>query len=225
MRILSDEALRLIGESWNRRHWIGRGELAASAADPERVLRLVELDDLHWPYLTLVRSSEQPALRDFTLAVPGYRQRAIDAERTKKLVAAGYTLKFQRLEVLDAGFSTPAEAQGLQFHRDASHVVVVQLGGRKIWNIVRPTTVNPDAGLEPEPDGEHIEFVLSPGDVMYLPHGWPHYARTESERSTHLTFTLSPPNLYAVACGVLDAAAGTPDTHEIAAATTARFGL
>ena len=233
MNTVSEDALARIDEHWNRTHWIGRGmgggPEGGGPVPADRILGLVDRPGLHWPYLTLVRSSSQPALKDFTSALPGYRQRSIDAERTRGLIAAGYTVKFQRLEDFDDGlrgdvaalqtrfglvttayaFVTPAESAGLSFHRDASHVVVVQLEGRKVWNIVRPAGgANPHAGLEPDPQGERVEFVLSPGDVMYLPHGWPHCARTDSGRSTHITFTLARPFPHALAAGILAGGGG-----------------
>ncbi|WP_035844966.1 JmjC domain-containing protein [Kitasatospora azatica] len=236
-------ALDRISECWNDRHWIGRAALSPEIS-AERVLSLLTDPNLHWPYLTLVRSSSQPAVKEFTDAVPGFRQRVIDPDRLRELVGQGYTMKFQRLEDFDGAvraevaafqahfglattayaFVTPTESRGLSFHRDASHVLAVQLEGHKEWEIVRPTAgANPNAGLEPDPQGERFSFVLAPGDMLYLPHGWPHRARTASDRSTHLTFTLSRPHPYALASQLLGS--GAVATETIAAAATDRLGL
>ncbi|MCC9309745.1 cupin domain-containing protein [Kitasatospora sp. RB6PN24] len=213
-----------ISQCWNERHWIGSGGLPPERLDAEWLLRLAGASGMHWPYLTLVKSSLQPAVKDFSTDIPGYRQRGIDTERVAQLVADGYTMKYQRLEDFDDairaevhelqahfglvttayGFITPAESRGLSFHRDASHVVVIQLEGHKAWNIVRPSgAADPNAGLESDPQGEHIDFVLSPGDLLYLPHGWPHCARTASGRSVHLTFTIARPHPSALAAELL----------------------
>jgi Cupin superfamily protein len=228
--VLPAETLAVVDDCWNRRHWIGRGGIAAAdLPDPSRISALLERPGLHWPYLTVVQASSQPALREFTDPLPGYRQRAIDPVRVRALMDDGYTLKFQRVEDFDEtireavaalqeyfllavtayAFVTPAESQGLSFHRDASHVLVWQLSGEKVWNIVRPAHgAEPTAGLENgELDGEHIEFTLSAGDILYLPHGWPHRARTVSGRSTHLTFTLARPQPHELAA---ELAAGSP---------------
>ncbi|MDO0924061.1 cupin domain-containing protein [Streptomyces sp. TG1A-8] len=225
--------LHRISDDWNERHWIGRGCLPAECLGAESLLRLVTAPGMHWPYLTLVKSSAQPAVRDFTTDIPGYRQRTIDVDRLSRLVADGYTLKYQRIEDFDDtvrattialqdhfglattsyAFVTPAESRGLSFHRDASHVVAVQLEGQKHWEIVRPVGgTNPNAGLEPAPQGEPASFVLSPGDVLYLPHGWPHRARTSSNRSTHLTFTITRPHPSALATELLVNGQTHPDT-------------
>ncbi|MDH6130649.1 hypothetical protein P3T37_000016 [Kitasatospora sp. MAA4] len=243
----SAATLERVSECWNDRHWIGRASLSREVS-AEGVLTLLTDPHLHWPYLTLVRSSTQPALTEFTAGVPGFRQRAIDPGRLADLVGQGYTMKFQRLEDFDNAvraevaalqahfglattayaFVTPTESRGLSFHRDASHVLAVQLEGHKEWEIVRPVAgANPNAGLEPDPQGERFTFVLTPGDMLYLPHGWPHRARTTSDRSTHLTFTLSRPQPYALASQLIgSAAAGAgAGAESIAAAATSRLGL
>lgn len=258
MPTLSAAVLDRVHEHWNDRHWIGRSCSGPSDVDARQILDLVGHPGMHWPYLTLVRSSTQPAVKEFTSAIPGYRQRGIDAERVRALAGEGYTLKFQRLEDFDDtvradvaalqahfglattayAFVTPAESQGLSFHRDASHVVAVQLEGDKEWDIVRPAgAVDPNAGLEPDPHGEHITFTLTPGDLLYLPHGWPHRARTVSGRSTHLTFTIARPAPYALASDLLAAdASASPETSpaanaaprtadEVQAAAVRRLGL
>ncbi|MBV9024384.1 MAG: hypothetical protein JO362_11480 [Streptomycetaceae bacterium] len=250
MPFIPTAALDHVSECWNDRHWIGRAALSPENS-AERVLNLLTDPALHWPYLTLVQSSTQPALREFTTPIPGYRQRAIDLERLRNLVDQGYTMKFQRVEDFDStvragvaelqahfglattayAFVTPTESQGLSFHRDASHVVAFQLQGHKEWEIVHPArSANPNAGLEPDPKGERFTFVLSPGDLLYLPHGWPHRARTTSERSTHLTFTISRPQPYALASQLLTAGRRMPgyvaaDAEAIAVAAIAQLGL
>ncbi|MET7640477.1 cupin domain-containing protein [Streptomyces sp. NPDC005438] len=245
---LSSDTLAQLDAHWNRTHWVGRDQAADQPVTAERLWSLLEHPGMHWPYLTLVRASVQPALKDFSTEVPAHRQRRLDPARIRKLVDEGHTLKFQRLEDFDDdvrhrvaafqnelamvttayAFVTPAESTGLSFHRDASHVVAWQLEGTKKWTVVRPEPgVNPDAGLEPEPRGEHFEFTLSPGDVLYLPHGWPHRATTGEGGSTHLTFTLARPTPSALAAELL-ARAGTPElspARNTANAAVERLGL
>lgn len=244
MSMLSPTALGNISQCWNDRHWIGSGCLPPERLDAAWLLGLSGASGMHWPYLTLVKSSLQPAVKEFSTDIPGYRQRGVDAEQVARLVASGYTMKYQRLEDFDDGirsevrelqahfglvttafgFITPAESRGLSFHRDASHVVVVQLEGHKAWNIVRPSGgADPNAGLEPEPQGEQIDFELSPGDLLYLPHGWPHRARTTSERSVHLTFTIARPHPSALAAELLLDQEKDPDT--VLAKAVQRLGI
>ncbi|MGW5126944.1 JmjC domain-containing protein [Streptomyces sp. NPDC004069] len=103
----------------------------------------------------------------------------------------------------------PPESRGMLPHRDASHVVAVQLEGRKEWQLyAEDDQVRSSAGLDVDADRPSHTFVLEPGDVLYLPHGWPHDAVARDGDSLHLTFTLTEPTpddlLEALGAYVLD---------------------
>ena len=67
-------------------------------------------------------------------------------------------------------YLTPAGAAGLGRHHDEHEVLVLQLEGTKAWDV---------EGLG------HLD--LAPGDVLYLPAGTNHAARTQDGESLHLT--------------------------------------
>jgi hypothetical protein len=75
-------------------------------------------------------------------------------------------------------YLTPAGAQGLALHHDGHDVFVLQLFGRKQWEV--------HAG-EDAAENEPWDLVLEPGDALYLPAGTKHAARTQAEASGHLT--------------------------------------
>ncbi|MFF3404321.1 cupin domain-containing protein [Streptomyces sp. NPDC002659] len=83
--------------------------------------------------------------------------------------------------------------EGLGTHRDDHDVVVCQLHGSKRWRVYDPTEqwwIPVEAGGEPEsaPTTPIDEFVLSAGDVLYLPRGfWHAVAASEGTASLHLT--------------------------------------
>ncbi|MFE2043473.1 JmjC domain-containing protein [Streptomyces sp. NPDC059477] len=86
--------------------------------------------------------------------------------------------------------------EGFGVHWDDHDVVVVQVDGRKRWRIYGPTRVAPTyrdvAEAEMPPEEPIAEFVLVPGDVLYLPRGWWHaVSASEGERSLHLTCGLT----------------------------------
>lgn len=204
-----------IHERWNTDYLVERHVCAPGFFDGSDVFGLIRGNQLHWPYLSLVNQGLRPPLRDFSLGIRGAGQRPVVPARTIAAIESGSTVKLQRLEDFDPAiraevaalqrefhtlttcyvFLTPAQSQGLAFHRDASHVLVIQVEGSKRWSIVRPNgTAGSDVGpVDPE-DGERIDFTLDAGDLLYLPHGWPHCAVTDSGRSTHLTFTLCDPD-------------------------------
>lgn len=53
-------------------------------------------------------------------------------------------------------------------------------------------------GLDVDAQEATESFTLGPGDVLYLPHGWPHAARAFGGPSMHLTFTLAEPALFSM---------------------------
>jgi mannose-6-phosphate isomerase-like protein (cupin superfamily) len=67
-------------------------------------------------------------------------------------------------------YLTPAGASGLARHHDEHDVLVLQVSGRKVWDV---------AGLG--------EVVMAPGDVLYLPAGTDHSASAQEVPSLHLT--------------------------------------
>ncbi len=88
-------------------------------------------------------------------------------------------------EVCCYAFWTPPQRRGMLPHRDGSHVIAIQLEGRKLWRIYGGHDESKsDAGLEADAGDPTHEFVLAPGDLFYLPHGW-----TRKDSSTDSTCT------------------------------------
>jgi ribosomal protein L16 Arg81 hydroxylase len=83
---------------------------------------------------------------------------------------------------------------GFDLHWDPHEVMVLQLHGRKRWQIHAPTQDFPlDPGVPPKPTGAPVwDGMLNPGDVLYLPRGWWHVAHPVNEASMHLTFGIAP---------------------------------
>jgi ribosomal protein L16 Arg81 hydroxylase len=128
-------------------------------------------------------------------------------------------------------YCTPGAQQGLTRHWDTHDVLVLQISGRKRWRLFNPVVSLPLANLPPlsferstdnlkyyrggsGPDVEEFseetesaaaaEFVLEPGDLLYMPRGFVHEACAQSEGSAHLTIgihVLTCLDLLAVALG------------------------
>jgi hypothetical protein len=92
-------------------------------------------------------------------------------------------------------YVTPAgNAQGFAFHHDTHDVFVLQVQGRKHWQIHPPvlrlpTRSQPRSGNDLVAHGQVpvIDTVLEAGDALYLPRGWVHAAATADVPSVHLT--------------------------------------
>jgi hypothetical protein len=101
-------------------------------------------------------------------------------------------------------YLTPAGHEGFPPHFDTTDVFVAQCAGSKQWDIFddyTAMTVLPlaDANWDPErfrPIGEPARLLLQAADVLYLPRGVMHAARTVGEASLHLTFSVAPQTVF-----------------------------
>jgi len=96
---------------------------------------------------------------------------------------------------LYAGWHTQ---NGLDLHWDSQEIIVLQLSGKKRWQIYRPTRLNPlqdDLEAPPKPVSAPMwDDVLEDGDLLYIPRGWWHVAFPLGEPSLHLTVATIPPH-------------------------------
>jgi ribosomal protein L16 Arg81 hydroxylase len=110
------------------------------------------------------------------------------------------------LEILNAGiglseaiganvYLTPPGSQGFDIHYDNHCVLVVQLSGTKKWNVFNPLDKLPVArctksiAIE-QLDRPLMDVTLQPGDVLYIPRGFPHFAVCNEQSSLHLTLSI-----------------------------------
>lgn len=91
---------------------------------------------------------------------------------------------------LYAGWRTQ---RGFNVHWDAHEVFVLQLSGRKRWQVFAPTRMDPladDIETAQPPKAQPIwEGILSDGDLLYLPRGFWHVAYPLDEPSLHMTWS------------------------------------
>ena len=110
--------------------------------------------------------------RDWTLLVQGVNLHVPAADR---LLRRFDFLPQARLDDVMASYAAPGGGVGPHF--DSYDVFLVQGAGRRIWRVSRkrPFLLEKDAPLKIirnfEPDEE---WLLEPGDLLYLPPGWGH---------------------------------------------------
>ncbi|RFA19292.1 cupin domain-containing protein [Subtercola boreus] len=117
-------------------------------------------------------------------------------------------------------YITPASSRGFDPHYDVHDVFVLQISGEKQWRIHRPVHVDPlrdqpwsdhRAAVAAEASGAaHIDRVLQPGDVLYLPRGWIHSAEALGGTSVHLTIGIAAYTRADVASTLLEVIGKTP---------------
>jgi len=96
---------------------------------------------------------------------------------------------------------------GFEAHFDWMDVVVVQVEGEKVWSVGgSPMVALPLQDMKRKPKAQELlaytqrrfqEFVLRPGDALFIPRGFVHNASTapagdSQNPSLHLTFGLEP---------------------------------
>jgi hypothetical protein len=85
---------------------------------------------------------------------------------------------------------------GFDLHWDDHDVLVLQVAGRKRWEIHGPSRPWPlfrDTEVaQPPAGGAMAEYLLGDGDLLYVPRGWWHVAAAIGEPSLHLTFGITP---------------------------------
>ncbi|MEV1049085.1 cupin domain-containing protein [Streptomyces sp. NPDC049916] len=107
-------------------------------------------------------------------------------------------------------YVTPPQNRGFDAHYDVHDVFVLQIQGTKRWVVHEPVLPDPlrdqpwtdhrEAVAERAEHGTpHLDTMLRPGDVLYLPRGWLHSARAQGEVSVHLTLGVHTWTRYALA--------------------------
>lgn len=93
-------------------------------------------------------------------------------------------------------YLTPPRAQGFAAHYDFHCVCILQVHGEKTWRLYESDNQLPVTSkayrTEAPPGKLKQEFVLRPGDLLYLPRGQVHEACTSDSASLHITLGLFP---------------------------------
>src|SRR4051812_29629350 len=167
------------------------------------------------PHIRLSKDGQTVEAERYVHAPPGAgNQPRVDSGRLVTLLAEGATLVLQGVEevapkirALSNSFRDALLARnhvnlyagwrsenGFDLHWDPHEVMVLQLHGRKRWQIFGPTQEQPlDVGSPPKPAGLPMwDGLLNSGDILYLPRGWWHVAHPVNEPSMHLTFGIAP---------------------------------
>ncbi len=85
------------------------------------------------------------------------------------------------------------DASGFGPHWDDHDVVVIQLAGRKHWEVHEPSELGALSAFTPPGATQRSIWsgLLSPGSALYIPRGWPHSVTgLSSEPSVHLTLSI-----------------------------------
>ncbi|MFF3216067.1 JmjC domain-containing protein [Streptomyces sp. NPDC002886] len=171
------------------------------------------------PYFTVFNEGVRTAISDMSTQrtvvghdLAGY----IRPEQIYADFAAGGTFKFNqpehwhpRIRELVQGmqrhfrgglesfvFLSPPGKTAMRAHYDGAHVFVLQVQGVKDWTFgrIHPGSTSDSTIHEGPIEDEHrVEVTLRPGDVLYMPHGTPHFATAREGNSIHIAITVEEP--------------------------------
>lgn len=190
---------RFAEEHWGRRPLLHHGE-------PEAFAGLLELTDvdrlitetlLRMPAFRLVKDGETLDAASYTQTIHiGGKpvERTVRPDRVADAFADGATIVLQALHrqsgeigrlcrglelalthpVQANAYITPPGSQGFSIHEDTHDVFVIQTHGSKAWRVYEAGT-------------PILETDLTPGDVLYIPRGFPHDAEAGAGVSAHVT--------------------------------------
>ncbi len=202
-----------------------------------------EVDDgfLSRPYFTMFNEGVRSAMNDITRSrrvvgrdVAGF----INGPQIRKEFAEGGTFKFNQAEhwhprigplvtalaphfqggLESFVFLSPPGKTAIRAHMDGAHVFVLQVAGNKDWTVGRLDESSSSASTLHEgeiPAHLRLEQTLHAGDILYMPHGCPHYATAHDANSIHVAITIEEPSALDLAnvalAGVLSGVASSSD--------------
>jgi ribosomal protein L16 Arg81 hydroxylase len=174
---------------------------------------------LNWDVVEKVLAEKKSVLRIVKDGVLEKDHAELDFLEAKKYHEKGHTLllryaekshpllkeladdfsKSFRTEVDIQLYCTPEGNNAFGWHYDVEEVFIIQTQGSKLYTI-RPNTIHPkplltsipkDLQYEKEQGELQLQVCLQAGDWLYIPSGWWHMARTQSE-SMHISIGLMP---------------------------------
>jgi len=138
----------------------------------------------------------------------------IDKDVINNEISQGAALVLEGLDLLDAGinnfvsrldeslpcvlsnaevFFSQQDNEAYEGHCDADDVLVIQLGGKKTWNLYTPQQrryIGIQDLNEQQLGPVMQELTMRPGDALYLRAGVPHRCITSAPFSLHMSFDL-----------------------------------
>ncbi len=157
---------------------IDRRELFRLAGQASVESRLVQRRRVRWSLAHGPQSAARLRLlpaRDWTLLVQGVNLHSPEADR---LLRRFDFIPHARLDDLMVSYALPGGGVGP--HVDSYDVFLLQSGGSRVWRIATPRKGQSDRLVEGAPlkllrdFTPDEEYLLEPGDMLYLPPGWAH---------------------------------------------------
>lgn len=205
------------------------------ALEPERMVETV-LRRLHFElptHIRFMRDKEARDLSDVAVRHSGQFQGGKNRLRPAALAAAldeGFTMVLDGVELRDRasirladqferlfgcsvninGYMSSRTYTSFGAHWDDQEVVILQLLGRKDWQVERPVALSPLKSSHGDETSGTVAWAgrVGPGDALYVPRGWGHLVSGIDELTFHYTITIPRTNGLTVLQSVLHDASG-----------------
>ena len=179
---------------------LGEGHLSSASVRIVRSGKELEPHHFTYPYPSTNSHWARGAVDKNLLFAKYYDGHTIVLKEFERHSAAVLRLRHDiervfRASVMTHVYLTPRNAQGFTPHWDTHDVFILQFSGTKTWTIYDSPVTLPmsEQQLYPgewTPVEPTLEATLEPGDLLYVPRGFVHEARTGDAVSGHVTIGL-----------------------------------
>jgi bifunctional lysine-specific demethylase and histidyl-hydroxylase NO66 len=210
-RCVEDPA-EFLADRWNSAPYLCRG--AKNRFDDlfnlSELNRLLAMGCIPHEYIRLIRNGKIIPERLWAPPTPPTQTHVPIAQRIGDLVAEGYTLSVTQMEkfgvrlsefceglraelslrVSAAAYFTPSSSQGFDYHYDGHDVIVLQVGGAKVWRVYDRVSAAPNSNANvtlAESARPILSTTLAQGDSLYVPRGFVHCAEAADQFSLHVS--------------------------------------
>ena len=181
------------------------------------ILSFDDIDDfiasgeLTYPFVVLKDVHEEYEFQPWSFKQSNFPSIPVDREQLYKQMQNGKTLilnslhlkipklnhfvvshsKNWNVKLLANIYITPAKKQGLDWHFDTHDVIILQIKGEKMWELIdkSPTLRDKKTKYDKQETKDFSKVkkvLLKEGDTLYLPRGIYHRAFSEENSSTHI---------------------------------------
>lgn len=108
-------------------------------------------------------------------------------------------------------YVTPPSSQAFSYHWDIMDVFILQVEGTKAWQVYEAAFDRPFPDEHAQISDDQLppkvfDLELQPGDMLYIPRGHVHAARTTDSTSMHLSVGIHPKTWIDLFCAAVQAA-------------------
>jgi ribosomal protein L16 Arg81 hydroxylase len=179
--------------------------------------QILSTNKISYPFLKIFKDGEELSRLKFESKKGLYGSPIIDVPKSIEYFSTGHSLILNRIDRLNPKldefsrglefdlkmkvetnlYLTPPNNFGFNVHFDPHDVFILQLEGTKLWTLYESEIplVTDQLRVSKQSEENFVEkstHLLNQGDVLYIPRGTYHKAKSTEETSMHLTFGLYP---------------------------------